>query len=200
MTGDAKLVQIVDAAAADAARRSGDWLKCRPGCTQCCIGVFAIDQLDAERLRAGLRDLENSDPARAAAVQLRADRTRRKLSAEFPGDASSGILYTPPGDAENDPFEDFANDEPCPVLDPLTGTCDLYAARPLTCRTYGAPVRDGEAMGVCELCFQGASDEEVLAAEINMDWTPLEIELNMEAEKRVRQFGKTIVAFAIGPK
>ncbi len=27
-------------------------------------------------------------------------------------------------------FEDFANDEPCPVLDPKTGTCDLYTARP----------------------------------------------------------------------
>ena len=33
-------------------------------------------------------------------------------------------------------FETFANDEPCPVLDPATGACDLYAARPMTCRIF----------------------------------------------------------------
>ena len=54
---DGKLIQIVDAALADAARRSGDWLVCRPGCTQCCIGVFAINQLDVLRLQDGLREL-----------------------------------------------------------------------------------------------------------------------------------------------
>ncbi|MGB6133131.1 MAG: YkgJ family cysteine cluster protein, partial [Acidobacteriaceae bacterium] len=70
--GDAQLVQIVDAAVADAARRAGSWLKCAPGCTQCCYGVFAISQLDAARLRDGLAALEASDPARAAAVRERA--------------------------------------------------------------------------------------------------------------------------------
>jgi NitT/TauT family transport system permease protein len=44
--GDQQLVQIVDAALADTARRSGDWLVCHPGCTQCCIKAFAINQLD----------------------------------------------------------------------------------------------------------------------------------------------------------
>jgi hypothetical protein len=41
-SADRGLVQIVDSAMAEAARRSGDWLVCRPGCTQCCIGPFAI--------------------------------------------------------------------------------------------------------------------------------------------------------------
>src|SRR5215467_10641663 len=50
---DRKLIQIVDAALADTARRSGDWLVCRPGCTQCCLGAFAINQLDALRLQRG---------------------------------------------------------------------------------------------------------------------------------------------------
>src|SRR6266849_9800536 len=56
------LIQIVDAALADATRRSGEWLVCRPGCTQCCVGVFAINRLDTVRLQQGLADLEKTDP------------------------------------------------------------------------------------------------------------------------------------------
>jgi hypothetical protein len=63
---DRELVQIVDAALADSARRSGDWLVCRKGCTQCCMGVFAINQLDAERLKQGMAELHTHDPERPA--------------------------------------------------------------------------------------------------------------------------------------
>src|ERR1700683_3175757 len=62
---DQALIQIVDSALAEAARRSGEWLVCRPGCTQCCIGVFPINQLDAVRLRRGFADLEKREPKRA---------------------------------------------------------------------------------------------------------------------------------------
>jgi hypothetical protein len=62
--GDVQLVQILDKALADTARRSGDWLVCKAGCTQCCVGVFAIDQLDAARLQQGLQELTVSDPER----------------------------------------------------------------------------------------------------------------------------------------
>jgi Fe-S-cluster containining protein len=193
MKTDAHLVQIVDAATADAARRSGPWLKCRLGCTQCCIGVFAITQLDALRLREGLQKLEGSDPARAAAVRLRAEQSRGRLSAQFPGDLATGIL----DESAEDQFENFANEEPCPVLDPLTGACDLYAARPMTCRVFGPPIRSEDGIGVCELCFDGASEKAVLAAELNVDWTPLEDSLNVEAEERAGRSGQTIVAFAL---
>src|SRR5579864_5357306 len=77
---DSELIQIVDAALADATRRSGKWLACRVGCTQCCIGVFAINQLDASRLRAGLNDLESREPARAARVRARAREAVARLS------------------------------------------------------------------------------------------------------------------------
>jgi len=38
---DSKLVQIIDAALLDSEWPSGEWLICKPGCTPCCIGVFA---------------------------------------------------------------------------------------------------------------------------------------------------------------
>jgi len=61
-SGDHVLIQIVDSALADVTHRSGEWLVCRPGCTQCCIGAFPINQLDAMRLRRGLAELESSAP------------------------------------------------------------------------------------------------------------------------------------------
>ena len=90
--GDQKLVQIVDAALADAARRSGDWLACRPGCTHCCIGVFAINQLDALRLKQGLANLQQQAPERAEMVRGRARESMGRLSPGFPGDLATGIL------------------------------------------------------------------------------------------------------------
>ena len=189
---DHHLVQIVDAAVADAARRSGDWLKCRPGCTQCCIGVFAITQLDALRLRNGLADLDRSDPVRSAAVRERAARSVKRLRPGFPGDAATGEL-----DEEDPAFADFANDEPCPALDPATGLCDLYQARPMTCRIFGPPVRSLDGIGVCELCFDGASETEIIAAELQIDWTSQEDLLNHEAEEESERASSTIVAFAL---
>ena len=137
---DGTLIQIVDAALADAARRSGEWLMCRPGCTQCCVGVFAINQLDAVRLQRGLADLKKKDPQRAQRIRERARDSMQRLSAEFPGNAKTGVLDAAvfdEGSEAEERFAAFANDEVCPVLDPETGLCDLYDARPMTCRTFG---------------------------------------------------------------
>src|SRR5438552_7892473 len=91
-SGDQKLIQIVDSALAEAAHVSGNWLVCRRGCTQCCIGAFSLNQLDAVRLRRGLADLEKRAPARASRVRQRAREAVARLSSEFPGDPVSGLL------------------------------------------------------------------------------------------------------------
>jgi Fe-S-cluster containining protein len=194
---DQKLVQIVDAALSDAARKSGDWLVCRRGCTQCCYGAFPISQLDAWRLRKGLKDLESSDPKRAAQVRWRAQQAVQRLSATFPGDPKTGILREDE-DAEA-AFEDFANGEPCPALDPETGACNLYNARPMTCRTFGPPVRSGEdgGLAVCELCYHGATDQQIAECEMVPDPDNLEERLIAEAEKRTGKRGNTIVAWCL---
>lgn len=198
--GDAQLVQIVDAALADAARRSDHWLVCRPGCTQCCIGVFAISQLDAERLRAGLRQLEENDPDCAMRVRQRTLESIARIAGGFPGDVQTGMLDPSPEAEEQ--FADFANDEPCPALDPETGMCDLYAARPMTCRVFGPPVRSEDGLGVCELCYHGASDEEIAACEMRLETDDLEASLTSEVESAMQHQsstpqGSTIVAFAL---
>src|SRR5580692_601619 len=192
---DQKLIQIVDAALTDVTRRSGAWLTCRLGCTQCCIGAFPINQLDALRLRRGLADLEQRAPERAARVRQRARESVARLSPEFPGDPLTGVLYE--GEAAEKNFADFADDEPCPVLDPKTGACELYESRPMTCRVFGPPVRYEDGLGVCELCFQGASDEEIAACEMIHDPDDLESRLLAELEKKAGARGNTIIAFCL---
>jgi Fe-S-cluster containining protein len=190
---DAQLVQIVDAAIADAARRAGSWLKCAPGCTQCCIGVFPISQLDAARLRDGLAALDAADPERASGLRLRSRQSVARLTPDFPGDPSTGLL----DEDRSADFDDFANDEPCPALDPATGLCDLYSARPMTCRVFGPPLRTDEGLGVCELCFHEATPEEIAACEVHLDSDSLESSLTAEAERDAGRSGNTIVAWAL---
>jgi len=194
-TKDRALIQIVDAALAEATRRSGGWLVCRPGCTQCCIGVFPINQLDALRLRRGLADLQKRAPDRAARVRERAREAVARLSADFPGDAATGILDE--GDEAERRFSDFANNEPCPVLDPETGNCELYESRPMTCRVFGPPVPSENGLGVCELCYHGASDKEIAACEMKPDPDDLESDLVKRIEERTKVRGDTIIAFCL---
>ena len=189
------MVQIVDSALVEVARRSGEWLACRPGCTQCCVGVFPINQLDAARLQHGLTNLEESAPERAHRVRQRAREAVSRLSADFPGDPTSGLLDE--GEEAEQRFAEFANHEPCPVLDPETGLCELYDARPMTCRVFGPPVRSEDGLGVCELCFQGATDDEIAACEMNADPEDLESTLLREFEKSTGTHGQTIVAFCL---
>ena len=173
MHGDDTLIQIVDAALAEAAHRSGTWLLCRAGCAQCCLGEFSITPLDAVRLRRGLEDLDARDAERAARVRRR---VREAVARPEP----------------------MADDDPCAALDPETGTCDLYAARPMTCRTFGPPVRtESGDLGVCELCFDGATEAEIAACEVEFDPQGLEPLLLRELEKATGACGETTVARAL---
>ena len=190
------LVQIVDAALASATLRSGPHLVCRPGCTQCCHGVFAISHQDASRLRTGLQLLTASDPTRAAHLRARVADSLARLGLTFPGDAATGILAE--GEDATNAFDDFANDEPCPVLDPATGTCDLYQHRPILCRTFGPPARTEEGhLAHCELCYTQATVEEIAAYELD-PLLPETIGASDKAFNAAHHLtGETIVAYVL---
>jgi Fe-S-cluster containining protein len=192
---DAELVQIVDTSLADVARRAGDFLACRIGCTQCCHGAFTINALDAARLREGMADLRVTNPALAAEIELRARAWLAEHGHAFSGDLETGVLGT--SESDQALFEDFANDAACPALDPATGRCDVYAWRPMTCRVFGPPVRSvdengAEGLGHCELCFIGATPEQVAACEM-----PVPHSLEAELLEAIGSKDETVVAFAL---
>jgi Fe-S-cluster containining protein len=191
-TGDTQLVQIMDAALAEAAQLAGPWLACRPGCTQCCHGAFAINALDAARLHQGMVALRESDLSKAKGIEARAQSWLAEFAPNFPGDATTGRL----GDSKEDQarFEEFANDAPCPAPNPGSGLCDVYEWRPMTCRIFGPPTRmgEGDALGCCKLCFIGAAESEIVACEMPV---PHELETQLLAE--TGESGETVVAFAL---
>jgi Fe-S-cluster containining protein len=190
--GDSELVQIMDAALAEAARRAGEWLVCRAGCTQCCHGAFAVGPLDVLRLEAGMDVLRAEMPELAVAVERRARDWIAEHGPEFPGDVRTGLLGE--SDVDQERFEAYANEAACPALDPATGRCDLYTWRPMTCRVFGPPVRmgEGQVLGHCELCFAGASAEEIVGCEMKVPHQ-LEAELLDEIDEK----SNTVVAFAL---
>ena len=194
---DRDFVALIDGAFADAATRSGSHLLCRPGCTQCCVGVFAIGPADALRLKQGFSALEQADPERARRVQIRAAASWQRLAPIFPGDSASGRLDADQNGDPADGFEEFANEEPCPALDPEHGTCDLYASRPQTCRVFGPPIATGEGYGICELCFQTATAQEIAHAAITPPAEALSATLDQAAIAAGESRASTIVAFVL---
>jgi Fe-S-cluster containining protein len=185
----------MDASLAEAAGRAGTFLACRIGCTQCCHGAFAINALDAARLHAGMTALRATSPPLAAEIERRARAWLTEHGADLPGDQNTGLLGSSPEDQAR--FEDFADDAACPALDPATGRCDVYAWRPMTCRVFGPPVRaageDGaEGLGHCELCFIGATPEQVAACEM-----PVPHDLEAELLQEAGADFETVVAFAL---
>ena len=198
MTDDSSLVQIVDAALASAAGRAGAWLYCHAGCSPCCHGVFEISALDGERLRAGLAEAAEDVRGR---VLARVAEARAKLGPFYPGDVATGVLSADEEAVEL--FEEWAHADACPVLDPATQTCDLYAHRPVLCRTFGPPIRndheDAEAgLAICELCFQGADEEQVAAAEMDSSWRGLQEELEAAFDAAHPELGATMIPFCFG--
>ncbi len=142
---------------AEAVRLGGAWIACRPGCCECCIGPFPISPSDAARLREGLSRLDSST---AQCVRDRA--------ADYIASIQS---------YDEDGLPEAMDDVACPALNPITGCCDLYDSRPITCRTFGPAVKtEGGAVGSCELCFQGASDEQIAACAVEIDREALDFE------------------------
>lgn len=195
--GDERLLRSVDGALASGARRAGDRLACRVGCTECCLGPFPITLLDARRLADGLRALRSRDPKRAAAVEGRARTAVRAAQHGFPGDPATGRLNEDESTRER--FFDRHGARPCPALNPQTGACEIYDSRPLSCRTYGPPVRIGdEDLPPCRLCFVGAAPREITRCRVEIDPEGLEDRLL----RRLFRAGQpaaaeTIVAFAL---
>jgi Fe-S-cluster containining protein len=194
---DARLLQIVDSALSAGASRAGSWLACRPGCTECCIGPFPITRLDAWRLRRGLEELSGRDPARAEGIRARARAAAGRLEEGFPGEARRGLLDGGDDGAE-DRFLDRHATLPCPALIPGEGVCGLYAHRPMTCRTFGPPVKLWEEeLPPCRLCFDGAPAEVVAACCVEPDPGGEEEAILETLAARDGEERETLIAFAL---
>ncbi|HXV77577.1 MAG TPA: YkgJ family cysteine cluster protein [Candidatus Polarisedimenticolaceae bacterium] len=194
--GDRELLRVIDAEFDRAARAAAHWLACAPGCDACCHGPFPITPLDVRRLVAGLGRLERRDPRRAGAIRARAQAAVGRMAAGYPGDPDSGALDD--DSAALDRFFDLHAALACPALDPRSGRCELYAWRPVSCRSYGPPARyAGDDLPPCDLCFRGAPVEVVERCRVEPDPDGIEQALIASLGVAPDDEWETLIAFAL---
>jgi len=67
----------------------------------------------------------------------------------------------------------------------------------MTCRVFGPPVQSEGGLGVCELCYHGASEAEIAACEMKPDPDHLEEALLRTLEAKTGVRGNTIIAYCL---
>lgn len=166
--GYRKILSRADGWFEQVSRDQPDALLCRQGCSLCCQGLFEIGAADVAVIAEALERLPAS---RREEIEARARAIFEDTGHPDLRDVSS---------EEKDAFFERTSSIPCPALDE-SGACMIYESRPLVCRTFGLPIRDGASyMGQeCELNFTAASGEEKERAAWDLQW---EDELGPEDE------------------
>ena len=154
-----KILERADEHFASVARSQPRNLQCGRGCSLCCYGLFEIGSGDVPLLAEGLAALH---PMRRRRI------VRRAL--EIVGQSNHPNLRECSAE-EKVAFFDRTDGVACPNLDEA-GACMLYEHRPLVCRTFGLPLRDGKSYlgDVCELNFTDATKREQMAAAWDLQW------------------------------
>jgi Fe-S-cluster containining protein len=134
-------------------------LRCGRGCSFCCYGLFAIGSADIPILAEGLSALHSS----------RRQMIVRRAAGIIAETRHPDLRESTP--REKDAFFDRTASVACPNLDE-SGSCMIYDHRPLICRTFGLPLRDGKRYidDVCNLNFNEASDQQRLDAAWDLQW------------------------------
>lgn len=139
--------------------RLGRHLECRLGCTGCCHGIFEISGADVAIISDALRA---ADPATRELLVTRSREILDTFDAPAIRDCDT---------SEKAAFFERAGDVACPALAD-DGACRIYERRPLVCRTFGLPVREGrDYLGQeCELNFIDALLAEKESAAWDLEW------------------------------
>jgi Fe-S-cluster containining protein len=134
-------------------------LQCGAGCSLCCYGLFEIGSGDVPIIAEGLATMHASRRRKVI---------RRALEIVESSEHPNLRECTP---EEKEAFFDRTQSVPCPNLDD-TGRCVMYEHRPLVCRTFGLPLRQGRKYlgDICELNFRDSTSEERVRAAWDLHW------------------------------
>lgn len=134
-------------------------LQCGAGCSLCCYGLFEIGSGDVPVIAEGL----------AALHPMRRKKVIRRALEIVESSNHPNLRECAPEEKET--FFDRTQSVACPNLDE-TGRCVMYDSRPLVCRTFGLPLREGRKYvgDICELNFTDASQPEKVKAAWDLEW------------------------------
>ncbi|MGA7614942.1 MAG: YkgJ family cysteine cluster protein [Thermoanaerobaculia bacterium] len=144
-----RILALADAHFDQVLRTQRGNLSCRVGCTHCCHGFFEIGAADVSIIAEALGHMpagERDRLIRAARASLETTNHPRLRDLTK---------------SERDAFLDSTEGLPCPALG-ADGACTIYDFRPLICRTFGLPIREGPRFlgEECFLNFTEATDDE----------------------------------------
>ncbi len=154
-----KILARADAHFSSVMREQPRNLQCGRGCSLCCYGLFEIGSGDVAMVAEGLASLH---PQRRKKV------IRRAL--EIVGLTNHPNLRECSPE-EKERFFEESDSLACPNLDD-SGACLIYENRPLVCRTFGLPLRDGARYlgDICDLNFGDSTKKERDAAAWDLEW------------------------------
>lgn len=154
-----KILERADRHFADVALTQPQNLQCGAGCSLCCHGLFEIGSGDVPILAEGLEKLH---PMRRKAIVRRALEIVEKSRHPNLRECSA---------AEKEEFFERTQSTPCPNLD-ANGRCMVYEHRPLVCRTFGLPLREGRRYigDICDLNFHDSTQGDRMAAAWDLEW------------------------------
>lgn len=144
---------------AKVSREQPQHLQCGRGCTFCCYGLFEIGSADVAVIADGLSRLH---PKRRTMII-------RKAQGILESTKHPNLRESSP--EEKEAFFERTASTPCPNLSDA-GECMIYDSRPIVCRTFGLPIRDGKRYigDICDLNFNEATDAEKQTAAWDLQW------------------------------
>jgi Fe-S-cluster containining protein len=154
-----KILDRADAHFASVMASQPQNLQCGAGCSLCCYGLFEIGSGDVPVIAEGLETMHASRRKKVI---------RRALEIVESSEHPNLRECTP---EEKEAFFDRTQSVPCPNLDDA-GRCVMYEHRPLVCRTFGLPLREGRKYlgDICELNFRDSTSEERVRAAWDLHW------------------------------
>jgi Fe-S-cluster containining protein len=134
-------------------------LQCGAGCSLCCYGLFEIGSGDVPVIAEGLQALH---PARRKKII-------RRAVAIMEASQHPNLRECAP--EEKEAFFERTESTACPNLGE-NGLCEMYEHRPLVCRTFGLPLREGRKYvgDICELNFTEATRKQQMDAAWDLKW------------------------------
>jgi Fe-S-cluster containining protein len=140
------LVQEVDRAIGRVQETHADRIRCRQGCADCCSAVFDLTLVEAFYLNAHYH-WELSEEARTALTERAETADRRFYQIKH----KLHRMRLREGKTDQELLWYLAEQRVrCPLLN-ASGSCDLYAFRPITCRVYGIPAAIQGEPRICGL-------------------------------------------------
>lgn len=134
----------IDAVFAKVQAEQGACVSCHKGCSDCCNALFDLPLVEAMYLNRAFTKAFSYGPERSAILTRASDSDRRlaRMKRDLFREEKKGI------DTGTIMAEAAELRMPCPLLgeDKL---CQLYEARPITCRVYGIPTSIAGKGHVC---------------------------------------------------